>query len=74
MSRLTPTESARAFRLARLLARAKEVFGSGEEARLWLRQTLLAIGNRIPLEAARTEIGAESVLQVLGRLEDGVYS
>ena len=72
--RLRPDESARAYRIARVLARATEVLGSREDARSWLRAPLLAIGKRRPLEALRTESGAELVLQVLGRLEDGVYS
>lgn len=71
---LGPRESERAFRLARLLERATQVIGSSVEAQRWLREPLLAIGNRTPLEAARTETGAELVLQVLGRLEEGVYS
>ena len=72
--RLKPDESGRLFRLARLLSRALMVLGNLVEARTWLHEPLLAIGNRTPLEAARTELGAELVLQVLGRLEDGVYS
>jgi len=72
--RLDPHESARAYRIARVLARATEVLGSRESARSWLREPLLAIGNRTPLDAIRTESGAELVIQVLGRLEDGVYS
>jgi putative toxin-antitoxin system antitoxin component (TIGR02293 family) len=72
--RLDPDESARAYRIARVLARATEVLGKRESARSWLREPLLAIGNRTPLEAIRTESGAELVLHILGRLEDGVYS
>jgi putative toxin-antitoxin system antitoxin component (TIGR02293 family) len=72
--RLDPEESARAYRIARVLARATEVLGNRETARSWLREPLLAIGNRTPLDAVRTEPGAELVIQVLGRLEDGVYS
>jgi putative toxin-antitoxin system antitoxin component (TIGR02293 family) len=71
---LKPDESIRAFRLARIIERANDVLGDAEEAREWLHEPLLAIGNRTPLDAAQTELGSELVLQVLGRLEDGVYS
>lgn len=72
--RLRADESARAYRLARLTVRAAEVLRSEDDARAWLRQPVLALGQRTPLELAASEVGAELVLQVLGRLEHGVYT
>ena len=72
--RLTPGESEGVYRYAALLERANTVYGNGENARVWLNSTVRALGNRVPLEYARTEPGANLVMQMLGRLEHGSYS
>ena len=72
--RLSRDVSIRVYQYARLLERATEVLGGREEAREWLHEPLLAIGNRTPIDVARTGLGVEQVLQVLGQLEYGVYS
>lgn len=72
--RLDGDQSARAYRFARLFERAAEVLGGDDAARSWLREPLLPLGNRSPLEALRSDLGAERVTQLLERLDDGVYS
>lgn len=72
--RLTSDQSSRAYRLSRLVERAFEVIGSEDEARAWLREPVLALGDRTPLDALRTDLGTERVMGLLERLEDGVYS
>ncbi len=72
--RLTPTESDRVMRYARLLGRAVEVLEGEEAARNWLTRTQYGLGGAIPLDYAETEAGAREVENVLGRIEFGVYS
>lgn len=72
--RLTPGESEGVYRYASLLERAYTVFGDENNARVWLNSPVRALGNRVPLEYAKTEPGANLVMQILGRLEHGSYS
>lgn len=71
---LDASESERLIRVARLMARATEVFESEESARSWLRRPALALAGESPLGFADTEIGAREVEFLLGRLEHGVFS
>lgn len=74
-SRFSPEESDRLLRVARLFARALELFeGEAEGARAWLGKPQPALGGAIPLSFARTDLGAREVEAVIGRLEQGVYS
>jgi putative toxin-antitoxin system antitoxin component (TIGR02293 family) len=61
-------------RLADVAARAGSVFGSDEHASAWLREANGALGGATPLELLGTDVGAEAVLGVLGRIEHGVFS
>lgn len=72
--RLSPGESDRLLRLARVVARAAEVLGSDERAGAWLRGPVRALGGVRPLDLLDTDLGAQQVEQVLGRIEHGVYS
>jgi len=70
----TAEESAKLLRLARVLRRATEVFEKSEAAVDWLKRPNRALGGERPLDLLDTEIGGESVLDVLGRIEHGVFS
>lgn len=72
--RLTPAESDRVMRYARLVGRAVEVLEGEETARRWLSRPQYALGGAVPLDYAETEAGAREVENVLGRIEYGVYS
>jgi putative toxin-antitoxin system antitoxin component (TIGR02293 family) len=72
--RLSADESDRLLRLARVVARAEEVFGSQERAGAWLRGTVRALGGVRPLDLLDTDLGAQQVERILGRIEHGVYS
>jgi putative toxin-antitoxin system antitoxin component (TIGR02293 family) len=72
--RLSPDESDRLLRLARVVARAAEVLGNDERAGAWLRGSVRALGGIRPLDLLDTDLGAQQVEQVLGRIEHGVYS
>lgn len=62
----------RAVRLARLLARAIEVFEDEGVGRAWFLRAHAGLGGESPLELARTDLGAEQVELALGRLEHGL--
>lgn len=72
--RLTPGESDRLFRLGRVVAMAEEVLGTTEKAAGWLRHPNPALGGRVPLRCLGTDLGAQQVETVLGRLSHGVFS
>ena len=72
--RLDQTESERVVRYQRLLQKAADVFGGADEAREWLTHPQRGLGNAVPLEFAKSEIGAREVENLLGRIEYGVYS
>jgi putative toxin-antitoxin system antitoxin component (TIGR02293 family) len=72
--RLTPAESDRVMRYARLLGKAIEVMGSEVAGREWLRSEQYGLGMAVPLEYAETEAGAREVEYLLGRIDHGVYS
>ncbi|MEE9282382.1 MAG: antitoxin Xre-like helix-turn-helix domain-containing protein [Myxococcota bacterium] len=72
--RLTPEESDRLYRLARILAHATQVFEDTEAVADWLRSPIVALGKQDPLSLLDTDIGAGQVEQVLGRIEHGVIS
>ncbi|MBL9174388.1 MAG: DUF2384 domain-containing protein [Verrucomicrobiales bacterium] len=72
--KLPPAVSDRVVRYARLLGQALKVFEDIESAKQWLNAPQLGLGGAIPLEYAKTEMGAREVENLLGRIEYGVYS
>lgn len=70
--RLGKDESERAYRIAHLVARTAEVFGSLERARQWLKKPQVALGGATPLAFADTEPGAREVEDLLLRIEHGI--
>lgn len=71
--RFEPDESDRLVRLARVFARAIELFeGSADSARQWLTSPVRALGGRTPLAFASTDVGAIEVENLIGRLEFGI--
>jgi len=72
--RLTPEQSDRLARFARLLSMAEETFGSMEKARTWLERPNRALGGKKPIELVRRSSGSLLVEQALGRLAHGVYT
>ena len=73
-SRLTPAESDRTVRLARVYAHAVEMIGDEEKAVEWLRTPNRALGGERPLDQLDTYLGARAVEDILGRIAYGVYS
>jgi putative toxin-antitoxin system antitoxin component (TIGR02293 family) len=71
---LNSEESAKLLRLARVVGRANEVFEDSEPALHWLKSPNSALGGKTPFSLLDTDIGAESVLDTLGRIEHGVFA
>jgi len=71
--RLTSEESSRLLRLARAVTRGEEVFEDLDAAIDWLRSSNASLGGVTPLSLLDTDIGAESVVDTLGRIEHGVF-
>ncbi len=73
--RLRTDESDRLLRAARVFGGAIALFeGDVDAARAWLSSPQGALGGAVPLEMARTEVGAREVESLVGRLEHGVFS
>ncbi len=72
--RLARHESDRLYRLARIIALAKNYIGEDEAATRWLKRPNRALGGSTPLELMDTEIGARAVENVLGRIAYGGVS
>ena len=68
---LDPVYSDRLVRTARIMGLAEEVLEDAENSRAWLSRPQSALGNEIPQELMRTEIGAKQVEDVLLRMEHG---
>lgn len=71
---LTPAESDRTVRMARVCANAVEMIGDEEKAMEWLSTPNRALGGESPLDQLDTDTGARVVEDILGRIAYGVYS
>jgi putative toxin-antitoxin system antitoxin component (TIGR02293 family) len=70
--RLSPDESDRLYRLARVLAHANRVFEDPDESADWIHTPNTSLGKQQPLTLLDTDIGVQQVDQVLGRIEHGI--
>ena len=71
-TRLSPAESARTERLARVIAAAEFAWNDRTEAREWLTKSHPRLNGRTPLQSASTELGARQVEELLDRLFYGI--
>ena len=70
-----PDESDRLLRAARVFGRTLELFDGDRDRTLdWLTTPQPGLGGAIPLQMARTDVGAREVERLVGRLEQGVFS
>ena len=60
--------------LMRAYEKAKEIFGSQENAVKWLKSPNNVLGGITPVQAMSSRFGAEEVMDILGRIEYGVFS
>lgn len=71
--RFEADESERILRVQLLFDLARRVLGSAEEARAWMHEPNLALGDETPIHLATTEQGARAVETTLVNIETGVY-
>ncbi len=71
---LNSEETAKLVRLARVVERAEAVFERLDAALDWLKSPNAVQAGATPLSLLDTDIGAESVMDTLGRIEHGVFS
>lgn len=70
--RLSPAESERTERLARVIALSEEVWGNEDESRRFLSAPHPELGGKTPLDAALTEIGARQAEELMARILYGL--
>jgi putative toxin-antitoxin system antitoxin component (TIGR02293 family) len=61
-------------RLVRVVMKARETFEKDSVADEFLRLPNPALGGQVPIEMARSDLGAREVETILGRIAYGVYS
>jgi len=71
-TRLTPEESARTERLARVVALAEGLWEEQDDARGFLNRPHALLDDRTPLDVATTELGARRVEQLLHDVDHGL--
>ena len=71
---LNSEESAKFVRLARVVERAEGVFEDLEVSLNWLKSANAGLFGATPLSLLDTDIGAQSVMDTLGRIEHGVFA
>ena len=71
---LTSTVSERLYRILNLYKKAVEVFDNNPEyAKKWLKEEAYGLGGEIPLEFAKTELGAKEVELLLMQIDEGIF-
>jgi putative toxin-antitoxin system antitoxin component (TIGR02293 family) len=70
---LTPEETDKALRLARIAVQADRTFGNPEKSALWLRRENRALGGKRPIDLLATETGSRIVEELLGQIEHGMF-
>lgn len=73
-SLLNSTTSQQVILIGQLITRGEEVFSDPKKFQEWVDQPNMALGGYSPLNIMDTTIGVQLVLDLLGRLEHGVYS
>jgi putative toxin-antitoxin system antitoxin component (TIGR02293 family) len=73
-ARLSTPASERLIRLLRVAVRGRAVLGDSSAAMDWVKTPNYALGGESPLARLDTGMGTEEVLQILGRIEFGVYA
>jgi putative toxin-antitoxin system antitoxin component (TIGR02293 family) len=69
---LTPEQSDRLVRVARVRAAAEATFGSRAKAGIWLRRPTTVLAGERPLDLLDTDEGAREVETLLGRIAHGI--
>lgn len=60
-------------RYAKVLVEAVSLFGNERQALRWLKTPVKGLGNKRPVDMLSNDENAEAVLNIIGRLEHGVF-
>jgi putative toxin-antitoxin system antitoxin component (TIGR02293 family) len=71
---LSPEETDKALRLARIATEADRVFANIKKADLWLRTPLQRLSGQTPLALLKSEAGALLVEEILGQIDHGMFA
>ena len=71
---LSPEETDKALRLARIATEADRVFANVKKADSWLRTPLSQLSGQTPLALLKSEAGAILVEEILGRIDHGMFA
>ena len=71
---LSLEQTARTWKLAEIVAKATDIFGSRDKAELWLTQPAIGLNQRRPIDLLATPAGIELVETFLQRVDHGVYT
>lgn len=74
IQRFNSVVSEHILQLAELAAHGDYIFDTKEQFCLWLELPNIALGNKSPLSIMNTMPGTDMVIDILGRIEHGVYS
>lgn len=74
LRKLNAAQSERVIELAKLYSRGEEVFDNLESFKEWMNSTVMALGNKKPKEFLDTSLGIESLMEELGRIEQGIFA
>jgi putative toxin-antitoxin system antitoxin component (TIGR02293 family) len=66
--------SERVLRIALVVSKGEEIFGSREQFNIWLKESNRAISDKRPLDLLVSDFGIDLVLDELGRIEQGIIS
>lgn len=71
---LSREQSGRLYRAAEIVAKARDVLGSNEDAERFLEEPAMALDGQRPIDLLSTPVGADLVEKHLERLDYGVYT
>jgi putative toxin-antitoxin system antitoxin component (TIGR02293 family) len=66
--------SERVLRIAMVVSKGEEIFGSGERFNIWLKESNRALADKKPIDLLVSDFGIDLVLDELGRIEHGIFS
>jgi putative toxin-antitoxin system antitoxin component (TIGR02293 family) len=72
--KLNPEQSERIIELAKLYSRGEDVFGNLDAFKEWMEGSVMALGNKKPIEFLDTSLGIQLLMDELGRIEHGIFA
>jgi putative toxin-antitoxin system antitoxin component (TIGR02293 family) len=71
----TPAESDKLYRFTGILVACIDLFeGSKDDALIWLQSDIKGLGDNRPVDLISTSAGCDAVIDMIGRLEHGVFA